>query len=54
MLYFRALIQGLDEIPAIDPAIRADIEAEATRSGWPALHQQLIEIDPETAGRLHP
>ena len=54
MLYFRALIQGLDEIPAIDPAIRADIEAEAQRSGWPALHQQLNEVDPETAGRLHP
>ena len=54
MLYFRALIQGFDEIPAIDSAIRADIEAEAQRSGWPALHQQLNEVDPETAGRLHP
>ena len=54
MLYFRALIQGLDDIPAIDPAIRAEIEAEARRSGWPALHQQLSEVDPETAGRLHP
>ena len=54
MLYFRALIQGLDDIPTIDPAIRADIEAEARRSGWPALHQQLSEIDPKTAGRLHP
>ena len=54
MLYFRALIQGLDEIPAIDPAVRAEIEAEAQRSGWPALHQQLSEVDPETAGRLHP
>ena len=54
MLYFRALIQGLDDIPAIDPAIRADIEAEARRAGWPALHQQLSEIDPETASRLHP
>ena len=54
MLYFRALIQGLDDIPVIDPAIRADIEAEAKRSGWPVLHQQLTEIDPETAGRLHP
>ena len=54
MLYFRALIQGLDDIPAIDPTIRADIEAEAQRYGWPALHQQLSEIDPETAGRLHP
>ena len=54
MLYFRALIQGLDDIPAIEPAIRAEIEAEATRIGWPALHQQLTESDPETAGRLHP
>ena len=54
MLYFRALIQGLDDIPAIDPAIRADVEAEAQRSGWPALHQQLSDVDPETAGRLHP
>ena len=54
MLYFRALIQGLDDIPTIDPAIRADIEAEAQRSGWPALHQQLSEVDPESAGRLHP
>ena len=54
MLYFRALIQGLDDIPAIDPAIRAEIEAEARRSGWPALHQQLSEVDPESAGRLHP
>ena len=54
MLYFRALIQGLDDIPAIDPAIRADIEAEAQLSGWPALHRQLSDVDPETAGRLHP
>ena len=54
MLYFRALIQGLDDIPAIDPAIRVDIETEARRSGWPALHQQLSEVDPQTAGRLHP
>jgi len=54
MLYFRALIQGLDDIPAIDLAIRADIEAEAQRSGWPALHRQLSDVDSETAGRLHP
>lgn len=54
MLYFRALIQGLDEVPAIDPAIRAEIEAEAQQSDWPTLHQQLSEIDPEAAARLHP
>jgi len=54
MLYFRALIQGLDEVPAIAPAIRADIEAEARAKGWPALHAQLAEVDPATAERLHP
>lgn len=54
MLYFRALIQGLDEVPAIAPEIRADIEAEAQAKGWPALHAQLAEVDPATAERLHP
>lgn len=54
MLYFRALIQGLDDIPAVEPAIRAAIEHEAAESGWPALHQQLVEIDPEIARQLHP
>jgi len=54
MLYFRALIQGLDEVPAIAPAIRADIEAEARAKGWPALHAQLAQVDPATAERLHP
>ena len=54
MLYFRALIQGLDEVPAITPEIRADIEAEARAKGWPALHAQLAEVDPATAERLHP
>ena len=54
MLYFRALIQGLDDIPAIDPAVRAAIESEAHESGWPALHQQLAQVDPEIAQKLHP
>ena len=54
MLYFRALIQGLDEVPAIAPEIRADIEAEARAKGWPALHAQLAQVDPATAERLHP
>ncbi|MEL0006250.1 MAG: tRNA (adenosine(37)-N6)-dimethylallyltransferase MiaA, partial [Luminiphilus sp.] len=54
MLYFRALIQGLDDIPDIDPAIRASIEAQARVQGWPALHQQLAEVDPAAAAQLHP
>jgi len=54
LLYFRALIEGLDDVPAIDPQVRADIEAEAGERGWPALHQQLATVDPITAARLHP
>ncbi len=54
MLYFRALRGGLDDLPAADPAIRADLEAQATALGWPALHAQLARLDPETAARLQP
>jgi len=54
MLYFRALLQGLDDIPAIDPEIRVAIEREGREFGWPALHQQLAEVDPVLAEKLHP
>ena len=54
LLYFRALIEGLDDVPAIDPQVRATIEAEAGERGWPAIHQQLEAVDPVTAERLHP
>lgn len=54
MLYFRALIQGFDKVPKIDPAIRASIEAQARALGWPALHQQLAKVDPVAAAQLHP
>lgn len=54
MLYARALLQGLSRMPAADAAVRAAIEAEAARTGWPALHARLAEIDPVTAARLKP
>lgn len=54
LLYFRALLQGFDAIPATRPEVRADIEEEAARSGWPALHARLAEVDPVLAARLHP
>lgn len=54
MLYFRALVQGFDRIPAIEPEIRATIEAEAKTSGWPALHEQLTDVDPTIAAQIHP
>lgn len=53
MLYFRSLLYGLSHLPAADTGIRARIEAEADRLGWPALHERLSQADPETAARLH-
>jgi tRNA dimethylallyltransferase len=54
MLYFKALFDGLDAMPAADPAVRAAIEVEAARIGWPALHAQLASVDAATAARLAP
>ena len=54
MLYFKALRDGLSELPQADAAIRAEIDAEAARHGWPALHADLAIIDPATAARLQP
>jgi tRNA dimethylallyltransferase len=54
MMYFKALVDGIDEMPAADPAIRAAIDAEAAQAGWPALHAQLAQVDPVTAARLAP
>lgn len=54
MLYFRALQTGLADLPPADPAIRADIDGEAQRRGWPALHRELAAIDPAAAGRIEP
>ena len=52
MLYFKALRDGLDDLPPADPAVRAELEREARARGWPALHQDLAAIDPVTAARL--
>jgi tRNA dimethylallyltransferase len=54
MLYFKALFDGLDEMPASDPALRAALDAEAAERGWPALHAELARVDPVTAARLPP
>ena len=54
MLYFNALTRGLAELPPAQPAIRAEIEADAAREGWPALHGRLQAVDPETARRVKP
>lgn len=52
MLYFKALIEGLSELPSADSTLRKAIEQEAMASGWPAMHAKLAEIDPVTAGRI--
>lgn len=54
MLYFKGLADGLDDLPGADPAVRAELEAEAQRLGWPALHARLATLDPATAARLNP
>jgi tRNA dimethylallyltransferase len=54
MLYYRALTAGLDALPQADARIRAAIEAEAARRGWPALHAELEQVDPKAAGRIAP
>ena len=54
MMYFKSLIDGLDELPVADPALRARLDAEAAVIGTPGLHARLATLDPETAARLQP
>jgi tRNA dimethylallyltransferase len=54
MLYLKALLEGLNNIPAANPEVRAQIQEEAERIGWPALHARLAQVDPQTAARLAP
>ena len=54
MLYFKALFDGIDALPAADPLVRAAIDAEARERGWPALHAELARVDPAAAARLAP
>ena len=54
MLYFKALREGLSDLPQADAGVRAVIEAEAKDKGWPALHAELARIDASTAARLKP
>ncbi|HSI45632.1 MAG TPA: tRNA (adenosine(37)-N6)-dimethylallyltransferase MiaA [Methylophilus sp.] len=54
MLYFNALQHGLSQLPEADQHVRAEIEAEAGRLGWPAMHAQLAVIDPAVAAKIQP
>lgn len=54
LMYYKALREGLNDLPGADPEIRAAIDAQAQAQGWPALHAELAGFDPETAARLAP
>lgn len=54
MMYFKSLIEGLNDLPAADPSTRAKIDAMALTQGWPGVHKTLHEVDPVTALRLAP
>jgi tRNA dimethylallyltransferase len=54
MLYIKALLEGLDDMPPADPAIRAMLDARMAEHGSPALHAELALVDPVTAARLAP
>jgi len=54
MLYFKALFDGMDDMPAADAAVRAQLEERAARIGWHGMHAELAQVDPETAARLAP
>ncbi len=54
MLYFKALSQGLSDLPEADAGLRAELDEKAARLGWPALHAELARLDPVTAARLKP
>lgn len=54
MLYFKALVEGLNDLPEADSTIRLIIETMADEDGWPAVHEKLRKVDPETAARLEP
>jgi tRNA dimethylallyltransferase len=54
MLYLRALMGGIADLPEASAALRAQIDADAAAAGWPALHGKLAGVDPVAAARIHP
>lgn len=54
MLYVRALLSGLSRLPQQDPKLRKDISLRAWQDGWPALYDELSELDPQAAAKIQP
>ena len=53
MMYFHALTEGIADLPEADLAVRAAIDAQAAQAGWAAVHEELAEVDPQAAARIH-
>jgi tRNA dimethylallyltransferase len=53
MMYFHALTEGIADLPQADLTVRAAIDARAAQAGWQAVHQELAEVDPQAAARIH-
>ncbi len=54
MMYFRALTEGIADLPVADKVVRDEIDGEASDRGWPAMHAELLRVDPDVAARLSP
>ena len=54
MLYYKALLEGLADMPSADEAVRREIEVQAAAQGWVAVHAELARVDPQSAARIHP
>ena len=54
MMYLRALLRGIAELPPAAPALRLKIEAEGAQLGWEAMHARLAQVDPRAAAKIHP
>ena len=54
MMYYKALKEGLNQLPVRNESIRKEIDLEAKQHGWPYIHEELRKIDPETAKRINP
>ena len=54
MLYVKAWLEGLDDMPAIDAEVRERLTQQGIAQGWPVMHARLAQVDAITAARLAP
>jgi tRNA dimethylallyltransferase len=54
MMYFKRLLEGVANLPAADPAVRAELERQVAEHGLASLHEELARVDPVSAARIHP